>query len=87
MTTMSKISNWITVMAAVIMAGAALAEAGESPTLARDLTSVIALLGLPCGEVVSVIHKGDNDNIATCKDGHRYHVFVNADGRVVAQKQ
>jgi len=87
MTTMSKISNWITVMAAVIMAGAALAEAGESPALARDLTSVIALLGLPCGEVVSVIHKGDNDNIATCKDGHRYHVFVNADGRVVAQKQ
>jgi hypothetical protein len=87
MSTMNKISNRMKVMAALSMAGAALAGAGESPTLARDLTSVIALLGLPCGEVVSVIHKGDNDNIATCKDGHRYHVFVNADGRVVAQKQ
>jgi hypothetical protein len=52
-----------------------------------DLTSVIALLGLPCGQVVSVVHNGDNDNVATCKNAHRYHVFVNADGRVVAQKQ
>ena len=48
---------------------------------------MIALLGLPCGQVVSVVHKGDNDNVATCNDGHRYHVFLNADGRVVAQKQ
>jgi len=84
---MSKSNNRVIVMAVLTMAGATLADAGESPTLARDLTSVIALLGLPCGQVVSVIHKGDNDNIASCKDGHRYHVFVNADGRVVAQKQ
>ncbi|MGH8232558.1 MAG: hypothetical protein ACRESY_12120 [Steroidobacteraceae bacterium] len=62
------------------------AQAAEGPSLAKDLTSVIALLGLPCGEVVGVVHKGDNDNIASCKDGHRYHVFLNADGRVVAQK-
>jgi hypothetical protein len=39
------------------------------------------------GQVVSVVHNSDNDNVATCKDGHRYHVFLNADGRVVAQKQ
>jgi hypothetical protein len=82
-----------TILAAVVtlagtaLAGTTLAGAAESPPLAKDLTSVIALLGLPCGEVVSVVHKGDNDNIATCKDGHRYHVFLNADGRVVAQKQ
>lgn len=74
-------------MAAAAVAAAPLINGADSPTLAKDLTSVIALLGLPCGEVVSVVHKGDNDNIATCKDGHRYHVFVNADGRVVAQKQ
>ena len=30
---------------------------------------------------------GDNDYIASCQDGNRYHVFVNAQGRVVAQKQ
>jgi hypothetical protein len=31
--------------------------------------------------------KGDNDYVATCKDGNRYRVFVNAEGRVVVQKQ
>ena len=29
----------------------------------------------------------DNDHIASCKDGNRYRVFVNTEGRVVAQKQ
>jgi hypothetical protein len=74
-------------MAAMAIGCAPLVHGGEQPSLEKDLTSVIALLGLPCGQVISVIHKGDNDNIATCKDGHRYHVFLNADGRVVAQKQ
>jgi BarA-like signal transduction histidine kinase len=55
--------------------------------LAKDLTSTIALLGLPCGQVVSAQKLKDNDYIATCKDKNRYRVFVNAEGRVVAQKQ
>jgi hypothetical protein len=49
--------------------------------------AVIALQGLPCGEVVSVKTQGDNDHIATCKDGNRYHVFLNSTGRVVVEKQ
>lgn len=64
--------------------------AGPSPaadTLAKDLTSTIALLGLPCGQVVSAKKLADNDYVATCKDGNIYRVFVNAQGRVVAQKQ
>ncbi len=61
--------------------------AAEDTALLKDMTSVIALLGLPCGQVVSVIKQGDNDHIATCKDGNRYRVFLNAEGRVVAQKQ
>jgi hypothetical protein len=84
---MSKCNLNAILTAAMTMACAPLVRAGEPPPLAKDLTSVIALLGLPCGQVVSVVHKGDNDNVATCKDGHRYHVFLNADGRVVAQKQ
>ena len=84
---MSRHKSNVILAAVLTLAGTTLAGAAESPPLAKDLTSVIALLGLPCGEVVSVVHKGDNDNIATCKDGHRYHVFLNADGRVVAQKQ
>jgi len=55
--------------------------------LAKDLTSTIALLGLPCGQVVSAQRLKDNDYLATCKDKNRYRVYVNAEGRVVAQKQ
>jgi len=62
-------------------------QAAEDVSLLKDMTSVIALLGLPCGQVVSVIKKGDNDHIASCQDGNRYRVFLNAEGRVVAQKQ
>ena len=56
-------------------------------TLAKDLTSTIALLGLPCGKVVSAQRLKDNDYVAICQDKNRYRVFINADGRVVAQKQ
>ncbi|MHB8742959.1 MAG: hypothetical protein ACYC9L_07505 [Sulfuricaulis sp.] len=62
-------------------------QAAEDAALLKDMTSVIALLGLPCGQVVSVIKNGDNDHIATCQDGNRYRVFLNAEGRVVAEKQ
>ena len=61
--------------------------ADDEAALRKDLTAVIALQGLPCGEVVSVKTQGDRDYIASCKDGNRYRVFVNAEGRVIAQKQ
>ena len=63
------------------------ALAADDAATRKDLTSVIALQGLPCGEVVSVKTQGENDYIATCKDKNRYHVFVNSAGRVVAEKQ
>jgi hypothetical protein len=53
----------------------------------KDLFTVITLHGLPCGEVVSVTSQGDSDHTASCKDGNRYHVFLNAQGRVVVEKQ
>lgn len=61
--------------------------AADDTALLKDLTSVIMLLGLPCDEVVSAIRQAENDHIALCKNGNRYRVFVNAEGRVVAQKQ
>jgi len=54
---------------------------------AKDLTATIALNGQPCGQVVAVKRNGDSDYSATCQDGNRYHVYVNAQGRVVVQKQ
>jgi hypothetical protein len=62
------------------------AAAAEIST-AKDMTAVIALNGKPCGEVTAVKQQGPNDYLATCKDGNRYRVFVNADGRVIVQKQ
>ena len=61
--------------------------AADDASVRKDLTSVIALQGLPCGQVVNVVRQGENDYIASCQDGNRYHVFVNAQGRVVVQKQ
>ena len=60
--------------------------AANDPAQLRDLTAVIALQGMPCGEVTRYEVKGDRDFIATCKDGNKYRVFVNAEGRVVVRK-
>ena len=70
---------------AMLLAGSALAA--DDISTAKDLTAVIALQGQPCGQVVGVKQQGDNDYLATCQDGNRYRVFVNAEGRVVVQKQ
>ena len=78
----AKIWNLILLLPA-FLAGPSLA----ADTLAKDLTSTIALLGLPCGQVVSAQRLKENDYVATCKDKNRYRVFINAEGRVVAQKQ
>lgn len=63
---------------------AAVAFGADDPKQRQDLAAVIALQGKPCGEVVSYVVQGDNDFIATCKDGQKYHVHVK-DGRVVVE--
>lgn len=80
------IERWA-LIAAIAGCLAVPARAADDAAVLKDLTAVIALLGLPCGQVVGADRKGENDHIATCKDGNRYRVFVNAEGRVVAQKQ
>ena len=84
MITRARASALILSLAAVF---AGLSPAAEGVTLLEDLASTIKLLGLPCGEVVSSKRQADNDQIASCRNGDRYRVFVNAEGRVVAQKQ
>lgn len=54
--------------------------------VAKDLTAVIALQGLPCGKVTTATKRGEDDYVASCEDGNRYRVYVNADGRVVVEK-
>ncbi len=67
------------------------AALGGAPVLAddsfsKDLMATIALQGQPCDQVVDAKRNADSDYVATCKDGHRYHVYVNAKGRVVVEK-
>jgi hypothetical protein len=73
-------------MAAVSLAACMPSLAADDPAQLKDLTSVVALLGVPCGQVISATRVKDNDNIVTCQDGNRYHVYVNDKGRVVADK-
>jgi hypothetical protein len=73
-------------VAAVACLGLSAALAADDPKQRQDLTAVIALQGRPCGEVVSYSVQGDNDFVATCKDGNVYHVHVK-DGRVVVEKK
>ncbi len=61
--------------------------ADDDEAVKRDLTAVIALHGLPCGQVVAVKEQGENDYAASCKDGNKYRVHLNAAGRVVVEKQ
>ena len=63
------------------------ADPASDVSTAKDLTAVIALQGMPCGEVVSATKQGENDYLAACKDGNRYRVFQNAEGRVIVEKK
>ena len=62
-------------------------SAENEEALKKDLTAVIALHGLPCGQVVDVEVLAESDYAASCKDGNKYRVYLNAEGRVIVEKQ
>jgi hypothetical protein len=74
-------------MAAFLAGAPQQKEKQDEEALKKDLTAVIALHGQPCGEVVAVKVLAENDYAASCKDGNKYHVYLNAEGRVVVEKQ
>lgn len=82
---MSRLEKSLVLVVAGTLAHSGLALAQPEVSDAADLTAVIALQGKPCGQVVQVQKRGDNDFIATCQDGNRYHVYLR-DGRVVIDK-
>ena len=65
--------------------GSGLLFAADDPVL-KDLKVTIALQGYPCDEIVNAERNADSDYTASCKDGNRYHVYVNAQGRVIVEK-
>jgi hypothetical protein len=78
----ARISRFIFAPVALSAAGWAVADSSNG----KDLQATIVLNGQPCDQVVDTKRNADSDYIATCKDGNRYHVFVNPKGRVVVQK-
>jgi hypothetical protein len=60
--------------------------AADEEALKKDLTSVIALQGLPCMQVVTVKTQAENNYLVTCKDENKYHIYMNDKGRVVVEK-
>lgn len=60
--------------------------AAQAPSPSQDLKATIALQGFPCDQVVDSKRNADSDYTATCKDGNRYHIYVDASGRVVVKK-
>jgi len=63
------------------------ATADDEEALKKDLTAVIALHGLPCGKVVAVKVLAESDYAASCEDRSKYHIHLNAEGRVVVETQ
>ena len=62
-------------------------SAQDEEALKKDLTAVIALQGLPCGQVVAVQEQAEADFAVSCADGNLYRVYLNAAGRVVVEKR
>jgi hypothetical protein len=80
-----RVKGWaLSVVMTMLSAGTSFAA--DDASVLKDLTAVIALQALPCGQVVSVVRQGENDYIASRQDGNRYRVFVNSAWRVVALK-
>lgn len=78
--------RWVVVAGAAAIFGLSSVAIAQDVGVLKDLTAVIALNGQACGEVVSAVRQGDSDYLASCKDGSRYRVFTNGQGRVVVEK-
>ena len=84
---MGRLSLILRLAATLAMAGLiAPCAAADDPGMGKDLAATIALHGQPCDQVVDAKRNADSDYTATCKDGNRYHVYVDAAGRVVVKK-
>ncbi len=77
---------YVLVSTAAALLAAATSFGADDASFGNDLKATIALQGMPCDQIVEAKRNGDSDYTASCKDGNRYHVFVNPKGRVVVQK-
>jgi hypothetical protein len=76
----------ISIGASLALAAGAAWPVAAAESIGKDLRATILLQGQPCDAVVKSQRNGDSDYTATCKDGNRYHVFIDPQGRVVVKK-
>ena len=76
----------LTFVQSILLAAIFVLPFADDKELMKDLTAVIALQGLPCGEVIAVKTQAENDYVVTCKDKNKYRVYLNDKGRVVVEK-
>jgi len=84
---MNTLRNCRALFAVILLSCWGHALAADSSPLARDMTATLSLLGMPCGQVVNVVTQGNRDYLVTCSNKNRYRVYVNAQGRVTAEKR
>jgi hypothetical protein len=82
---MMKLLRIVLASATLGFVGSVSAQAANDPML-QDLRVTIALQGFPCDEIVDATRNADSDYTASCRDGNRYRVFVNVQGRVIVEK-
>ena len=58
--------------------------AADDPALAKNLTSVLASQGLPCGKVTKIRTQADGDYLVACQDGSSYQILADAQGKLIA---
>jgi hypothetical protein len=75
----------LTLTVITLLGGSRLCAADDA-SLGKDLKATIALQGMPCDRLIEAKRNADSDYTASCKDGNRYHIYVNAQGRVIVQK-
>ena len=81
-----KSARLVSVVLAAALAAVAGVCAADEPSFGKDLTATIVLHGQTCDAVVDAKRNSDSDYTATCRDGNRYHVYVDSTGRVIVQK-
>jgi len=72
---------------AIAMTLAIPAMGANRVSIGDDLKATVVLHGFACDEVTSKKRNGDSDYLVSCKDGNRYHVFIDSGGRVAVEKQ
>jgi hypothetical protein len=55
--------------------------AEDEEALTKDLTAMIALQGLPCGQVIAVEQNAESDFSVSCTDGQLHRVYL-TDGQL-----